>query len=128
MVMMLWPRNHAWTQGHHLMKTLLEARLLLWQQFLYIIIYIYIYIYIIDISVKVYYMYSSTPVIKHIYVYIRYDTIKTESLKLGNSVSLQWDYQPIDSVFMLYIYIYMYIVIHRQTVSLYHNSSVWLDT
>ena len=22
----------------------------------------------------------------------------------------------------------MYIVIHRQTVSLYHNSSVWLDT
>ena len=26
-------------------------------------------------------------------------------------------------------YIYMYdIVIHRQTVSLYHNSSVWLDT
>ena len=27
-----------------------------------------------------------------------------------------------------YIYIYMYIVIHRQTVSLYHNSSVWLDT
>ena len=23
---------------------------------------------------------------------------------------------------------YMYIVMHRQTVSLYHNSSVWLDT
>ena len=27
-----------------------------------------------------------------------------------------------------YIYIYMYNVSHRQTVSLYHNSSVWLDT
>ena len=26
-----------------------------------------------------------------------------------------------------YIYIYIYIVIHRHTVSLYHNSSVWLD-
>ena len=26
------------------------------------------------------------------------------------------------------IYIYRYIVILRQTVSLYHNSSVWLDT
>ena len=25
------------------------------------------------------------------------------------------------------IYIYIYIVIHRQTVLLYHNSSVWLD-
>ena len=24
--------------------------------------------------------------------------------------------------------IYIYIVIHRQTLSLYHNSSVWLDT
>ena len=27
-----------------------------------------------------------------------------------------------------YIYIYIYIFIHRQTVSLYHNSSVWLET
>ena len=27
-----------------------------------------------------------------------------------------------------YTYIYMYIVIHRQTVLLYHNSSAWLDT
>ena len=26
------------------------------------------------------------------------------------------------------IYIYIYIVIHRQTVSFYQNSSVWLDT
>ena len=26
------------------------------------------------------------------------------------------------------IYIYIYIVIHRQTVSFYRNSSVWLDT
>ena len=25
------------------------------------------------------------------------------------------------------IYIYIYIVIYRQTVSLYYNSSVWLD-
>ena len=24
--------------------------------------------------------------------------------------------------------LYTYIVIHRQTISLYHNSSVWLDT
>ena len=28
----------------------------------------------------------------------------------------------------IYIYIYIHIVLHRQTVSLYHNSSVWLDT
>ena len=28
----------------------------------------------------------------------------------------------------IYIHIYIYIVIHRQTVSLYHNSTVWLDT
>ena len=28
----------------------------------------------------------------------------------------------------IYIYIYIYIDIHRQTVSLYHNSSAWLDT
>ena len=28
----------------------------------------------------------------------------------------------------IYIYIYIYIVNHRLTVSLYHNSSVWLDT
>ena len=27
----------------------------------------------------------------------------------------------------IYKYIYIYIVIHRQTVSLYHNSSMWLD-
>ena len=27
-----------------------------------------------------------------------------------------------------HIYIYIYIVIHRQTVSFYQNSSVWLDT
>ena len=27
-----------------------------------------------------------------------------------------------------YFYLYIYIVIHRQNVSLYHNSSVWLDT
>ena len=31
------PRNLAWTQGHHLMKTLLEAKLLFMWQFLYII-------------------------------------------------------------------------------------------
>ena len=30
-----------------------------------------------------------------------------------------WNFQP--------ILVYIYIVIHRQTVSLYHNSSVWLD-
>ena len=28
----------------------------------------------------------------------------------------------------IYIYMYMYIAPHRQTVSLYHNCSVWLDT
>ena len=28
----------------------------------------------------------------------------------------------------IYIYIYIYIAITRPTVSLYHNSSVWLDT
>ena len=28
----------------------------------------------------------------------------------------------------IYIYIHTYIVIHRQTVSLYHNSSEWIDT
>ena len=26
------------------------------------------------------------------------------------------------------LHIYIYIVIHRQIISLYHNSSVWLDT
>ena len=26
------------------------------------------------------------------------------------------------------VYMYIFIGIHRQTVSLYHNSSVWLDT
>ena len=30
--------------------------------------------------------------------------------------------------FLRNIYIYTYIVIHRQAVSLYHNSSAWLDT
>ena len=30
--------------------------------------------------------------------------------------------------FVRNIYIYIYIVIHRQTVSFYQNSSVWLDT
>ena len=28
----------------------------------------------------------------------------------------------------IYIFIHINIVIHKQTVSLYHNSSVWLDT
>ena len=28
----------------------------------------------------------------------------------------------------IYIYIYIYIFNHKRTVSLYHNSSVWLDT
>ena len=28
----------------------------------------------------------------------------------------------------IYIFIYIYIFIHRQAVSLYHNTSVWLDT
>ena len=28
----------------------------------------------------------------------------------------------------MYMYIYIYIVIYRLTLSLYHNSSVWLDT
>ena len=32
------------------------------------------------------------------------------------------------SLFFLKEYTYIYIVIHRQTVSLYHNSLVWLDT
>ena len=34
-VMMLRPRNHAWTQGHHLMKALLEAMPLYKHQLLY---------------------------------------------------------------------------------------------
>ena len=34
----------------------------------------------------------------------------------------------IDWMNMFYTYICIYIVIHIQTVSLYHNSSVWLDT
>ena len=33
-----------------------------------------------------------------------------------------------DERLFVYIYIYKYCVIHRQTVSLYHNYSVWLDT
>ena len=45
-VMMLRPRNHAWTQSQHLMKALLEAMLLYKHQLLHdIYIYIYIYIY-----------------------------------------------------------------------------------
>ena len=44
---MLRPRNHAWTQSHHLMKALLEAMLLYKHQLLYdTYIYIYIYIYV----------------------------------------------------------------------------------
>ena len=35
--MMLQPRNHAGTQGHHLMKTLLEAKLLFMRQYFYVI-------------------------------------------------------------------------------------------
>ena len=31
-------------------------------------------------------------------------------------------------IIMNKILIYIYIVIHRETVSLYHNFSVWLDT
>ena len=34
-VMMLRPRNHAWTQSHHLMKAFLEAMLLYKHQLLY---------------------------------------------------------------------------------------------
>ena len=33
----------------------------------------------------------------------------------------------LDYVFFCYLHIYIYIVIHRQTVSFYQNSSVWLD-
>ena len=33
-----------------------------------------------------------------------------------------------EKIFPIYIYIYIYIGIHRQTVSLYHNSSLWPDT
>ena len=45
-VMMLQPRNHAWTQSHHLIKALLEVILLYKHQLLYDTSYIYIYIYI----------------------------------------------------------------------------------
>ena len=38
--------NHAWTQSHHLMKSLLEEMLLYKHQLLYDTYYIYIYIYI----------------------------------------------------------------------------------
>ena len=41
-VMMLQPRNHAWSQSHHLMKALLEAMLLYKHQLFYDT-YIYIY-------------------------------------------------------------------------------------
>ena len=34
---------------------------------------------------------------------------------------------PMGLVGRVFIYIYIYIVIHRQTVSFYQNSSVWLD-
>ena len=34
----------------------------------------------------------------------------------------------LDYVIFCYLHIYIYIVIHRQTVSFYQNSSVWLDT
>ena len=30
-------------------------------------------------------------------------------------------------IYIIYIYNHIYIIIHRQTVSLNHNSSVWLD-
>ena len=37
-------------------------------------------------------------------------------------------YTRIINIYMYELYIYIYIVIHRLTVSLYQNSSVWLDT
>ena len=40
-VMMLRPRNHAWTQSHHLMKALLEAMLLYEHQLLYDTFYVW---------------------------------------------------------------------------------------
>ena len=47
---------------------------------------------------------------------------------LPPSLSLSFSFPPLSLSLSLSIYIYMHIVIHRQTVSLYHNSSVWLDT
>ena len=44
-----------------------------------------------------------------------------------NLVSLSLEVS-IPLFFIPSIYIYIYIVIHRQTVSFYQNSSVWLDT
>ena len=43
-VMILRPRNHTWTQGNHMMKTFLEAKLLFMRQFLCIFFNIYIHI------------------------------------------------------------------------------------
>ena len=63
--------------------------------------------------------------IKYIYIYIYI-------LETGNKCNKMkmYKYENTRGFFHIWTfsYIYIYIVIHRQTVSLYHNSSVWLDT
>ena len=54
------------------------------------------------------------------------DTIITDSRAPPNKKKLTLIKYGNQLIFQMYIYIY--IVIHKQNISLYHNSSVWLDT
>ena len=68
------------------------------------LVYIYIYIYI--------YIWYTSYIYIYIYIYIHTHIHIYTTINLWNSINIK----------------YKIYVIHRQTVSLYHNSSVWLDT
>ena len=69
-----------------------------------------IHIYILVCHLVYIYIYIYTCMLSCIYIY----TCMSYLYVIFNKIRLQ--------------YIYIYIVIHRQTVSFYQNSSVWLDT
>ena len=99
-VMMLRPRNHVWTRGHHLMKTLLEAKLLFMRQFLCII-----------------YTHTHTHTHTHIYIYINthtsiYLSINKYIYIYTNIYSFTYIYTYIDIYIYIHAYAYIFIYMH----------------
>ena len=73
-------------------------------------------------------MIFSITIISHTKITLKYFWIKTKHWSrnvLGNKQIIEHIFSSV--LPFLRIYIYRYIAIHRKTVSLYHNSSIWLD-
>ena len=103
----------------------------------YTYIFIYIYIYVLLILVFFIMIASNYNTLTNTlfglpfslleWTYCK-ERLENISAKMSWGKQQRWKYLSNFKYIYIYIYIYIHIVTHRQTVSLYHNFSVWLDT